>query len=278
MLLEGGSRRAVGYLGRARHADAEESMAKQQHLGSMQDCKKSLSAPFTTLKRTILDADQLSCFGAKIFVMFKAVAVRFFAGSPFHTNAFHWNFLFLERQSNSKHSNSALTQRFSVYVFRSPGKRNTCGLARGTNLFRGTATQYDIQFVILRLRAHPELDHCRDTLEGQRNVCAFLSSPAPIGSRSQQKIHFKSVSAKFGELTAASTASNRPTTPFAFVDSGNSLSTGPSTDMKSISAFLIYGPPCCPANRSPSTVPRDVSCTPSTGMPTNSHRRTVGVL
>ena len=92
MLLEGGSRRAVGYLGRDRHADAEESMAKQQHLGSMQDCKKSLSAPFTTLKRTILDADQLSCFGAKIFVKFRAVAVIFFAGSPFHTNAFHLEF------------------------------------------------------------------------------------------------------------------------------------------------------------------------------------------
>ena len=61
-------------------------------LGSMQDCKKSLSAPFTTLKRTILDADQLSCFGAKIFVKFKAVAVRFFAGSPFHTDAFSLEF------------------------------------------------------------------------------------------------------------------------------------------------------------------------------------------
>ena len=81
-------------------------------LGSMQDCKKSLSAPFTTLKCTILDADQLSCFGAKIFVKFMAVAVRFFAGSPFHTDAFHWNFLFLMRHSDSKHSNSALTQCF----------------------------------------------------------------------------------------------------------------------------------------------------------------------
>ena len=61
-------------------------------LGSMQDCKKSLSAPFTKLNRTILNADQLSCFGAKIFVKFKAVAVRFFAGSPFHTNAFYLEF------------------------------------------------------------------------------------------------------------------------------------------------------------------------------------------
>ena len=112
MLFEGVSRRAVGYLGRDRHADAEESMAKHKHLGSMQDCKKSLSAPFTTLKCTILDADQLSCFGAKIFVKFRAVAVRFFAGSPFHTDAFHWNFLFLMRHSDSKHSNSALTQCF----------------------------------------------------------------------------------------------------------------------------------------------------------------------
>ena len=187
MLLEGGSRRAVGYLGRDRHADAEESMAKQQHLGSTQDCKNSLSAPFATLKRTILDADQLSCFGAKIFVKFRTVAVRFFAGSPFHTNAFHWNFLFLMRQSDSKHSNSELTQRFSVYLFRSLGKRNTCGLARGTNLFRGTATLYDVQFVILRLRAHPELDTVVTRSKGNATCVLSCRRPRPLAAGASKR-------------------------------------------------------------------------------------------
>ena len=113
-------------------------------------------------------------------------------------------------------------------VFRSPGKGNTCGLARGTNLIRGTAALYDVQFAILRSPADPQLGHCRDALERKRNgshpvrylvvVCVHKQQPA--------KDTLKECECKFGELAASSTASIWPTTPYALVDSGNSLPAG----------------------------------------------------
>ena len=107
-------------------------------------------------------------FRSQIIVRFRAVAVRFFASNPFRTDAIHLEFSVSEESlhhAQQLRANVAL----SVSEFRSPGKRNTCGLARGTNLFRGTAALYDVQFAILRLPADPQLDHCRDALEGKRN-------------------------------------------------------------------------------------------------------------
>ena len=152
---------------------------------------------------------------------------------------FTWNFCVSQASDFSKHSNSDAA--LSVSWFRSPGKRNTCGLARRTNLFRGTATLYAVQFVMLRLPAHPELDHCRDALGGHRN------GSHPVRYLVVARVHWqqqpatdplKECECKFGGLTSASTASIWPTTLHAFVDSGHSLSAGPNTDMKSSVASL----------------------------------------
>ena len=67
-------------------------------------CKivKEFAAPFTILKCTIQDAEQLSCSGAKIFAKFKAVTVQFFDGSPAYDSALTQRFQCLLR-SRSRH-------------------------------------------------------------------------------------------------------------------------------------------------------------------------------
>ena len=152
--------------------------------------------------------------------------------------------------------------------FRSPGKRNTCGLVRGTNLFRGTAALYDVQFVMLRLfsQIHNWITVVTRS-KGNAAVlilCAILSSLASIGS-SQQKLHLRSESANsVNSRHQVQLRSGQPRlTPSLTLETVSQL--GPHMDMKSSSASLICGPPWCPANNSSLiTVPHTMSCTSST--------------
>ena len=150
MLLEGGSHSAIGFLGGARHA-----RSRTQISFSVSESK---------------------------YLLFDALLAARFTRTPLILI-----FLFLKHQSTQcqawqLHANAAL----SVSLFRSPAKRNTCGFARGTNLSRGTATLCDVQFAMLRLPAHPELDHCRDNAT-VRILCAILSSLAPLAASASKR-------------------------------------------------------------------------------------------
>ena len=149
-----------------------------------------------------------------------------------------WNFSFLKHQTSP--STATLTQRFQC-----PGSEvqasATLVVSRDAPICFVALPHYDVQFVMLRLPAHPELDHCRDALEGQRNGShpVFYLVVARVHWQQQPATDpLEECECKFGGLTSASTASIWPTTLHAFVDSGHSLSAGPNTDMKSSVASL----------------------------------------